>query len=397
MPYYTSAPAARLGQETLRIERACVRSSMEYPLKQPFADSTMGPFQTFAVSSLELRDREGYAAEVFFPAAGRPVLESKLLPILFASEDRTYAEVYQDLYWAIRNDGFRSQSATWLGFLDMAVNALAARRSEMPLHRYWGADRDWASVYASGGGVNYDDDALRREMEGFLEKGFKVVKMKAGKNRGRDWEDDFRRVALVREILGPDVELAVDVNQVFSAEQAIAFARRLESYDIAWYEEPVHSADLEALQRVCADSPIPVSMGESEKSARVFSALIEAGIDHLQPVLGYQAAVEEWFEGAGRANEAGITFSSGGFSFSTCQGIAACRESAMTEYLYPVVGGCLEFLSRAPRIEAGKFHLDDQPGPAVTFNWEKARRDGLFEGEWVWTADTFSGYRPRVL
>ena len=57
--------------------------------------------------------------------------------------------------------------------------------------------------------------------------------------------EDVERVKAVREAIGPDVKLLVDANCAYRAYEAIQLARRIEEYDIFWFEEPVAPDDYE--------------------------------------------------------------------------------------------------------------------------------------------------------
>src|SRR5262249_39258048 len=133
----------------------------------------------------------------------------------------------------------------------------ASRRAGKPLHRFLDATRDWAAVYASGGGTNLTERELIDEMTGFVEQGFTTLKMKVGKNFGRLMDEDVARVKAVRKAVGADARLAVDANQTWSSDEALDFAKRIAGEKIAWFEEPVHSADLLEIRKVCKSSPIP--------------------------------------------------------------------------------------------------------------------------------------------
>jgi L-alanine-DL-glutamate epimerase-like enolase superfamily enzyme len=397
----TNLPEDRAGlattaQSRFAITGARFRETRQYPLAQPFADASMGPFATFGFATLELTDADGCTAENFVFGMCRDILEAKLLPILMQSGERPYAEVYADLFWAIRNDGFRSNSASILGQLDHIIHGLAATRAGLPLHRYWGATQDWAHVYASGGGANYSDAQLRAELTRFLDEGYSVVKIKVGKNRGRERAADLHRVKLAREVLGPDIQLAVDANQTFTADEAIDFARQLAEFDIHWFEEPVHSAALHEIARVCQESPVPIAYGESEKSSKIFPTLVQTGIAQLQPIVGYQASIAEWFEGHALSRAAGIGFSSGGFSHASAQAVAACGTTAWTELLNPIMESYQTYCRRYPEVREGRFLLDQEPGFSLDFDWAKIESDGLLKEVREWTPASFASHQAVV-
>ncbi|MDH3737695.1 MAG: mandelate racemase/muconate lactonizing enzyme family protein, partial [Alphaproteobacteria bacterium] len=113
-----------------------------------------------------------------------------------------------------------------LSALDTACWDLAAQAAELPLFRYLGGDRTRVTTYASSGlWLNYAVDDLIAEAEMFRAQGHRAMKMRIGRP---DFLTDIERVQLVREAIGPDVELLVDVNQAWSEAVAIRAGRLLE-------------------------------------------------------------------------------------------------------------------------------------------------------------------------
>ena len=88
---------------------------------------------------------------------------------------------------------------------------------------------------------------MARDAASFVERGFTMVKTHVGV----DPVDDVRRVRALREAIGPDIGLMVDINTAFDRPTAIRFGRRIAEYDITWYEEPLSPVDLDGL----ADHP----------------------------------------------------------------------------------------------------------------------------------------------
>lgn len=382
-----------LQSEKFHILEARFRAMKPFPLPRPFQDSTMGPFETFGISTVWLRDADGFEGEApFFDAA---VLESILLPRLLRDAPTPYPDLYFDLYWAIRNAGFRGPAASALGSVDLALHDLAARRAGKPLHRFLDATRDWAVVYASGGGTNLSERALIDEMTGFVTRGFTTLKMKVGKNFGRLMDEDVARVKAVRKALGADVRLAVDANQIWSSDEASEFAKRIAEEKIAWFEEPVHSADLLEIRRVCRSSPIPVAFGEAEISGKVFPVLAAAGVGHLQPSV-FLAGVDEWLLTRNVALRENLALSSGGYSQLTCQFVATAPEKAETELLVPIVGALDPFLEHKPELKAGRYHLTNDHGFSMRVAWERLAKEGRIATDKRWTRADVATAKPRV-
>jgi L-alanine-DL-glutamate epimerase-like enolase superfamily enzyme len=163
--------------------------------------------------------------------------------------------------------GGHGERSVAVGTIDMAVWDAVAKIAEKPLFRHLaeGAGRKAdpkVFVYAAGGYYypGKDLDALRREMRGYLERGYTVVKMKIG---GESIEHDKARIEAVLEEIEGRAQLAVDANGRFDLETAIAYARMLSAYPLFWYEEAGDPLDYQ-LQAALADYyDGPMATGEN--------------------------------------------------------------------------------------------------------------------------------------
>ncbi|GLH96053.1 enolase C-terminal domain-like protein [Phytohabitans aurantiacus] len=109
------------------------------------------------------------------------------------------------------------------------------------------------------GWLGYDDEKLARLCREAVDSGFGQIKLKVGGDR----DDDIRRLRIAREVVGPDVRIAVDANQRWDVADAIDWVGALAPYDVAWVEEPTSPDDVlghAAIARAIA--PIPVATGE---------------------------------------------------------------------------------------------------------------------------------------
>jgi L-fuconate dehydratase len=161
--------------------------------------------------------------------------------------------------------------------------ALALLRAQEPgkSQRLATLEREGYPCYTtSAGWLGYDDAKLARLCREALELGFRHIKMKVGRNL----EDDIRRVALAREVIGPERQLMIDANQVWEVDEAIAWVRRL-SFAAPWFiEEPTSPDDVEGHRAIRAGvAPIQVATGEMCQNRVLFKQFITRGaIDIVQ-------------------------------------------------------------------------------------------------------------------
>nr|WP_297457627.1 mandelate racemase/muconate lactonizing enzyme family protein [uncultured Halomonas sp.] len=163
-----------------------------------------------------------------------------------------------------------------LSIIDIALWDRNARSVTLPLHRFLGGYyEDSVPAYASGG--YYLDgktpDKLGEELAGYVELGFKAVKMKVGR---LDPQGEEARIKAAREAIGPDVLLMLDANNAWSdLPTALRYMARYEPYDPYWIEEPFSPDDIENHARLSANTHIPVATGEIEAGRWRFKELLD--------------------------------------------------------------------------------------------------------------------------
>jgi L-alanine-DL-glutamate epimerase-like enolase superfamily enzyme len=163
--------------------------------------------------------------------------------------------------------GGHGERSVAVGTIDMAVWDAIAKIEEKPLFRLL-AERKGVEanpkvfVYAAGGYYypGKDDSALRKEMRGYLDRGYNVVKMKIG---GASIDEDQRRIEAVLEEIGADAQLAADANGRFDLETAIAYAKMLRNYPLFWYEEIGDPLDYQLQAAMAEFYPGPMATGEN--------------------------------------------------------------------------------------------------------------------------------------
>jgi L-fuconate dehydratase len=125
----------------------------------------------------------------------------------------------------------------------------------------------------SPGWLGYSDAKLRRLLGEAIADGFTHIKLKVGASR----EDDERRCAIAREVMGPELRLMVDANQVWGVQSATEHIKALERFDLWWVEEPTSPDDVlghAAIARAVA--PVAVATGEHVRNRIMFKQLLQA-------------------------------------------------------------------------------------------------------------------------
>jgi L-fuconate dehydratase len=143
----------------------------------------------------------------------------------------------------------------------------------------------------SPGWLGYTDEKLRRLCQEAVAEGFTQIKLKVGANV----DDDVRRMEIARGAVGPDIRIAIDANQRWDVEDAIAWVSRLAAYQPWWVEEPTSPDDVLGHARIAKEiAPIAVATGEHVQNRVVFKQLLQLGaISYLQLDAARVAGVNE--------------------------------------------------------------------------------------------------------
>ncbi len=132
----------------------------------------------------------------------------------------------------------------------------------------------------SAGWLGYSDDKLRRLCAEARDAGFTHTKFKVG----RDIEDDIRRLTIAREVLGDDMTIMIDANQVWEVDQAVDWVRQLAFAEPFFIEEPTSPDDVAGHRKIRQGiAPIKVATGEMCQNRVLFKQFItEDAIDIVQ-------------------------------------------------------------------------------------------------------------------
>lgn len=213
------------------------------------------------------------------------IINSKLSPLLIGEDPLNINNLWHKMYHSLYNAGYTGGFAgDAISGVDIALWDIAGKScGKSVAEMLGGALRDKIAVYATG--LYYKkEDSLRKlleEAEGYLEKGFLGMKTKIG---GMSLKEDYKRIEALRNCIGEDKYLMVDANQSYNAATAINMGRMISDLDIHWFEEPVHSDDLEAYLQVKAEQPIQIAGGEILHNRFESKDLIaRRAVDVIQP------------------------------------------------------------------------------------------------------------------
>ncbi len=357
----------------LQFAGAALHTIKPLPQKAPFYDATGGPFTYAKITNLlELYDIDG--AVGIIPCSA--IMKDKILPYILTGEKKTFEEWMNRVYWQCRNDGFAGETAGEVGRLEYVLIDILSKKAGLSFHKFLGSDKDSVKAYGSGGSTHLEENALEDEMIGFMNQGFKTVKIKVATLFGTQLNRDIERIKLVRETVGDDIGIALDANQAFTVEQAIEFSKRIEEFNIEWFEEPIHSYNFIGYKKLINECPIPIAIGESFRNHYLFQPFLDTEIKHFQPVPSSFAGVNEWMKVKEMAHSNQILISSGGVPFLSAPLIATADDDARMEFLEPCNQPLLDYMDIKMERKDGRFFFPNINGLPFQFDMKLLRDKG---------------------
>ena len=210
--------------------------------------------------------------------------------------DAIIEQLHRDSYWRT-GAVFR----TALGAIEAALLDIKGKALGVPVFELLGGKyRDRVECYANHwffGAVTpdqYAENARKAVAMGYRAlkwDPFDVADLEMSRKQRRQTIDI---VAAVRDAVGPDVDLMLDVHGRLNVPTAIAMCRELAHYDLRWIEEPTPPESIDALVDVREKSPVPIAAGERwYEPGKFLEALSKKAVDILQPDVSHAGGLGE--------------------------------------------------------------------------------------------------------
>ena len=272
-------------------------------------------------------------------------------------------EIWDALYAASLPYGRRGIAVMALSGVDLALWDLLARAERVPVHRLIGGRRKGrVRAYAAG------DDVARHREEGFTAHKFP--------HRWTGAESDYdaavASASLARATLGTDALVMIDGYMTWTADVVREMARRLEEFDVHWFEDVLTPDDLQehaALRQVV--KPVLIAGGEHEFTHHGFAEVARAGaLDVWQPDITWCGGITAGLRIVEMADKAGVPVvpHRGGEVWGLHLIVASDCED-LAEVVLGARGAPRDRLWLGePEAQVGYIEPDDGPGFGVTVN-----------------------------
>lgn len=192
--------------------------------------------------------------------------------------------IWSDMYRKTLDFARRGILVASLSAIDVALWDLKGKILGLPVSvLLGGAQRSQVRPYATGlyfSDYNNPSKDFDKEVRQYIRQGFKAIKMKVGLGI----KEDYKNVKRMREVIGEDIELMIDSNHAYTLREAVTLAKKLEPFDISWFEEPLSPEYYSQYNELRSKTTIPIAGGECEYLRFGFHQLLRnKSVDILQP------------------------------------------------------------------------------------------------------------------
>lgn len=341
------------------------------PLPTILTDSMHGVMRNFELLTVRVRDAEGAEGVGYTFTVGRnggaiySVLATEIAEIVAGAEANRIEWLWNRLWWDLHYGGRGGPTVLAISAFDMALWDLKAKRADLPLWNFLGGNDPRVPCYAGGIDLELTPDALLKQTDDNLGRGFRAIKMKVGR---KHLSEDVEKVAAMRRHLGAEFPLMLDANMKWTVDEAIRAARAFAPYDPVWLEEPIPPDDFAGHARVVRDGGLPIAAGENLRTVWDFRHLIAlGGVTFPEPDVTNCGGVTAFMKIAHLAEAFGLPVTSHGAHDVTVHLLAAVQNRS---YLEAHGFGLERYIAEPLRIEDGCAVAPDRAGHGIEFDWK---------------------------
>jgi len=347
-----------------------------------------GSYATFTATIVEITTDDGITGVGECIARRAPrvvdsVVRDLLWPVIDGRDPRDVAGLWDEMFARLRPWGhYRGFVQEGMSGVDQALWDILAQAEGVPLYKALrGAGRGAVPVYGSKV-YTAELPAMANEAESAVRRGHRAIKIQLGRSAEHGGPNaDVEVCRVIREAVGPSIEIGADVNSAYDAATAIRVCERIAKYDLWFLEEPVFPDDLDGYERIRRVATVPLACGESEFGTFGFRELFRRGlVDVVQPdvarVGGFTAALRV----AAMVNANNLRFAPHtGFSCGVAQVAslhlsAAAPNLARCEWMWIDNPLAEIFTEPLPQPKDGVVTMPTKPGLGLALDRKKLER-----------------------
>ncbi len=254
--------------------------------------------------------------------------------------------------------------------IDVALWDIRGKALGQPVYRLLGGFADRVPAYASGHlWRTYDLDMLAKTGPEIVESGFRAMKFRMG---GEDSDaKEIERMHVMREAIGDDIDLMVDINQGWDINTTLRIGRLMADYNLYWLEDPTHYQDYVGYAHIADALDTPIATGEYHYGTVPFRHMVEnRSLDIVMVDLLRVGGLTGFMKVAHMAEIYNLPVVSHLATEVLAHAIAAAPNGIYVEHM----PWTFDLFTTEPVIEDGMIVMPQSPGLGVQFDEEKLAR-----------------------
>ena len=306
------------------------------------------------------------------PRTSKTIVEDLCRPILMGADPFDVEYLWQRMFTAMRERGhYTGFFIDALAGCDIALWDIIGKATAKPVHKVLGGRyRDRIPLYAGVGGST--PEAAATQAAKHVSQGYGGLKIHTTHGRAEVLEI----VAAVREQVGPEIKLMVDLHTQYSVPEATLLGRGLEALDVMWLESPTAPEDIPGQAALAQALDMSVAIGEWTRTRYELREVFERrACDITMPDIA-RTGLTEGKRIASLADTYNIPVTphiGGGGILSiaaTVQFSATIPNFLIMEHSPEAYQSKGQITTRKPMIENGAFVIDDMPGLGIVIDTE---------------------------
>jgi L-alanine-DL-glutamate epimerase-like enolase superfamily enzyme len=351
---------------------------VKLPLDEPLADGAITPGATQTFVTLRLRTDEGVEGigiTFFGGGAMSAALKAAIdgLGALTVGENPMFIEfIVQKLRAAASPSGPGGIFTLALSAIDIALWDIRGKVLDQPLATLLGGFRDKVPTYASGALMRgFSLSHVEKAAARLVERGFRQMKTQLALPGDTNPEKEIERIRVVRNAIGPTVDLMCDINQRWDVRQAISIGSRIEEYNLFWLEDVVAHDDYPGMAAVADALATPVAAGEYVYGLVPFRHMLEArSIDIVMVDVLRAGGISQWVKIAGMAEAFNLPIVNHLCPEISVHLVAAVPNGLTVEYM----PWSSKLFREVPQPVNGELTVPDKPGLGLEFDADALKR-----------------------
>lgn len=311
----------------------------------------------------------------------KAMVDHVLAPLLIGRDPHDIAGIDQLMDRATVHNWFTKSA------IEMACWDIIGKEAGKPIYELLGGAVRPRAIRCRFSMGAYAPERARNRAAQLVQEGFTTIKVKVGTVP----HEDVERVRIVREVIGPKLDMVIDANTGFDADTAIAVFEQIRGCNIGLFEQPTPDGDYAALAKVRAAIRPTKTMADDMAFNLIHAqeCIRNNAVDVVSVYPGKNGGIRKCKEIVEYAGTHGVACSMGSnlewdiATAAMCHLVVACPNLKIEEFPGDILGPEyheIRIVKEPLKISGPIVEVSDRPGLGVDVDWalvEKLKMPGV--------------------